>query len=41
MLVMGRLPEGAVIVTTSAAATTKCIRLAKDVNDRLDELLDD
>jgi hypothetical protein len=41
MLLMGRLPEGAVMATTGAAATTECIRLAKDVNDRLDELLDD
>jgi hypothetical protein len=41
MLMTGSLPEGAVMATTGTAAATECMRLAKDVNDRLDDLLDD
>ncbi|OUC12535.1 MAG: hypothetical protein B0A82_21815 [Alkalinema sp. CACIAM 70d] len=39
MLMLGTASEGAVMASTGMVGTMECIRLAKDANDRLDDLL--
>jgi hypothetical protein len=40
MLMLGTASEGAVMASTGMVGTMECIRLAKDANDRLDDLID-
>jgi hypothetical protein len=40
MLMLGTASEGAVMASTGMVGTMECIRLAKDANDRLDDLRD-
>ncbi len=39
MLLLGRIPEGALVASTSVLSSAGCIRLAKDANDRLDRIM--
>jgi hypothetical protein len=41
MLMLGTASEGAVMASTGMVGTMECIRLAKDANDRLDNLIED
>ena len=45
LLLSGKVPEGAVTTSSGVAVSVRCLKLAKDANDRLDritkELIDD
>jgi hypothetical protein len=41
MLMLGTASEGAVMASTGMVGTMECMRLAKDANDRLDNLIED
>jgi hypothetical protein len=40
MLMLGTVSEGAVMASTGMVGTMECMRLVKDANDRLDNLMD-
>jgi uncharacterized membrane protein YphA (DoxX/SURF4 family) len=40
MLMMGNVTEGTAIVSVSMVSSVGCMHLAKDANDRLDNLID-
>jgi hypothetical protein len=40
MLILGPASEGAIMASTGTIGSMECMRLAKEANDRLDNLLD-
>ncbi|CBN55876.1 MULTISPECIES: TRADD-N-associated membrane domain-containing protein [Kamptonema] len=41
LMLLGKAPEGVVTTTGGLSATVYCLKLARDANDRLDELAED
>lgn len=41
MLLLGRIPEGTLVASSSVLSSVGCIRIAKDANDRLDRIMND
>lgn len=39
LLLSGKVPEGMVITSGGLVSSVRCVRLAKDANDRLDKIL--
>lgn len=41
MLLFGKVPEGTVVASSGMLSSVGCIRLAKDANDRLDQIMNE
>lgn len=41
LVLLGKAPEGTITTTGGLSATVYCLKLARDANDRLDELAED
>lgn len=41
MLLLGKIPEGTLVASSSVLSSAACIRLAKDANDRLDRIMNE